>query len=90
MPIIFILLSNFLWGLIIYNKSGFFVLGASGSPYNALNLANVYQKDFIKTYPQIRPDINYYKTVNLIKEKKINNEKDLNNILITQNCNFRV
>lgn len=88
MPIIFILLSNFLWGLIIYNKSGFFVLGASGSPYNALNLANVYQKDFIKTYPQIRPDINYYKTVNLIKEKQINNEKDLNNILIKQSLDF--
>ena len=86
--IIFILLSNLLWGLVIFNKTGYFAIGSSGSPYNALNLANVYQKDFIKTYPQIRPDINYYKTIDLIKEKKINSEQDLNKILIKQSLEF--
>jgi hypothetical protein len=87
-PIIAYFLSNFLWGINIYNKSGYFAFGPYGSTYNVLNLANVYQKDFIKTYPQIRPDINYYKTVNLIKEYKINNEKDLNEILSKQSLEF--
>lgn len=87
-PLIFIIISNLIWGAYNYKLNGNFAFGPKGSAFNTLNLANVYQKNFIKTYPQIRPDINYPEIEAYLKEKNINNEKELNDILMKKSLSF--
>jgi hypothetical protein len=87
-PLIFIIISNLIWGAYNYKLNENFAFGPKGSAFNTLNLANVYQKNFIKTYPQIRPDINYPEIEAYLKEKNINNEKELNDILMKKSLSF--
>ena len=88
LPLIMIIVSNLVWGSYHFTKQNYFPIGPKGSAKNALNLANVYQKDFNSTYPRVSPDIYYYKTVELIKTKEIKGEKQLMNILINQSLIF--
>ena len=88
LPLVMIIISNLIWGSYHYKTQNYFPIGPTGSTKNALNLANVYHKDFSSTYPKVSPDIYFYKTVELIKEKKITNEKQLMDILINQSLTF--
>ena len=88
LPLIMVIVSNLAWGSYHYTKTNVFPIGPTGSAKNALNLANVYQKDFNTTYPRVSPDIYYYKIIELVKEKKITNEKQLMDILINQSLTF--
>jgi hypothetical protein len=88
LPLIMVIISNLIWGSYHYKTQNYFPLGPTGSAKNALNLANVYHKDFNSTYPRVSPDIYFYKTTELIKEKKITNEKQLMDILINQSLTF--
>ncbi len=88
LPLIMVIVSNLAWGSYHYTKTNFFPIGPTGSAKNALNLANVYQKDFNSTYPRVSPDIYYYKIIELVKEKKITGEKQLMDILINQSLTF--
>ena len=88
LPLIMVIVSNLAWGSYHYTKTNVFPIGPTGSAKNALNLANVYQKDFNSTYPRVSPDIYYYKIIELVKEKKITGEKQLMDILIKQSLTF--
>ena len=88
LPLIMVIVSNLTWGSYYYTKMNVFPIGPTGSAKNALNLANVYQKDFNSTYPRLSPDIYYYKITELVKEKKITSEKQLMDILINQSLTF--
>ena len=88
LPLIMILISNLAWGSYHYKTQNYFPIGPTGSAKNALNLANVYHEDFSSTYPRVSPDIYFYKTIELVKEKKITNEKELMDILINQSLTF--
>ena len=88
LPLIMVIVSNLAWGSYHYTKTNVFPIGPTGSAKNALNLANVYQKDFNSTYPRLSPDIYYYKITELVKEKKITSEKQLMDILINQSLTF--
>lgn len=87
-PLIIILLSNLVWGFYTLKLNNNFAIGPTGSSFNTLNLANVYQEEFIKTYPQIRPDINYENIQKYLQENNVNNEEDLNDILIKKSIKF--
>lgn len=88
LPLIMIVISNLAWGSYHYRLHNHFPIGPTGSAKNAVNLAIVYHKDFNKTYPKVSPDIYHYRTENLIKEKKIINEKQLMDILIGRSLIF--
>lgn len=87
-PLIVIIFSNLIWGFYTYKLNNNFAIGPTGSSFNTLNLANVYQKEFVKTYPQIRPDINYVNIEKYLKESNVSNEDELNDILIKKSINF--
>ena len=88
LPLIMILISNLAWGSYHYKTQNYFPIGPTGSAKNAFNLANVYHEDFSSTYPRVSPDIYFYKTIELVKEKKITDEKELMDILINQSLTF--
>tara|TARA_E500000178_G_scaffold293256_1_gene297928 strand:- start:390 stop:1703 length:1314 start_codon:yes stop_codon:yes gene_type:complete len=88
LPLIMVVISNLAWGSYHYKTQNYFPIGPTGSAKNAVNLAIVYHKDFNLTYPRVSPDIYHYKTANLIKKKKITNEKQLMDILIDQSLTY--
>ena len=88
LPLIMVIVSNLVWGSYHFTQQNYFPIGPKGSAKNALNLANVYHKDFNSTYPRVSPDIYFQKTVELIKKKDIKGEKQLMNILIDQSLIF--
>ena len=87
-PLIILIFSNLIWGSHTYKLNNNFAIGPTGSSFNTLNLANVYQGDFVKTYPQIRPDINYPNIEKYLKENNVRSEEELNKILIKKSINF--
>jgi len=82
LPIIAVILINFFWGINSFQKNGFFAFGAKGSSMNAINISLVTHKYFNTTYPEIKPDIHLGRVTEIVKDNKINNEKDLVDILI--------
>ena len=56
LPLIFLIVSNLIWGIYSYKKTGFFAYGTNLASYNAFTLNHAYNSKFTSLYPSISPD----------------------------------
>ncbi len=57
LPLIFLILSNLIWGTYSFKKTGFFAYGTNLASYNAFTLNHAYNSKFTSLYPSISPDV---------------------------------
>ena len=56
LPLIFLIISNLIWGTYSYKKTGVFAFGTNLASYNAFTLNHAYNDRFT-LYPAISPDV---------------------------------
>lgn len=86
--ILSVIISNLAWGYINFNKNKFFAIGLNGSSMNAINMTLVTNDLFNQIYPTILPDILMAKTIKIVEENNLQNERDLTNYLINRSTNY--
>ena len=57
LPLIFLIISNLIWGTYSYKKTGVFAFGTNLASYNAFTLNHAYNDRFTSLYPAISPDV---------------------------------
>ena len=57
LPLIFLIISNLIWGTYSYKKTGVFAYGTNLASYNAFTLNHAYNDKFTTLYPSISPDV---------------------------------
>ncbi len=57
LPLIFLIISNLIWGSYSYKKTGVFAYGTNLASYNAFTLNHAYNNKFNSLYPSISPDV---------------------------------
>ncbi len=57
LPIIFLIISNLIWGTYSLKKTGVFAYGTNLASYNAFTLNHAYNDKFTSLYPAISPDV---------------------------------
>lgn len=57
LPLIFLIISNLIWGTYSFKKTGVFAYGTNLASYNAFTLNHAYNDKFTTIYPSISPDV---------------------------------
>ena len=57
LPLLFLIISNIIWGTYSFKKTGFFAYGTNLASYNAFTLNHAYNEKFTSLYPEISPDV---------------------------------
>ena len=57
LPLLFLIISNLVWGIYSFKKTGVFAYGTNLASYNAFTLNHAYNDKFNSLYPSISPDV---------------------------------
>ena len=87
-PLLFVVLCSFFWGLNSYNKTGKFAFATSTTSLNGLTTGIVYHKNFTSKYPLMNPDIFWDDVFNEIKIKNIKNEWEADKYIRNKSINY--
>jgi len=83
LPLIFFLISSLSWGYYSYAKTGYFAFGIKSETLSTRTLAAAYTDGFFKNfYPKFSSDEMNKIVSNKLKDKKFNNEWEINKFLL--------
>ena len=88
LPILFLIVSNIIWGTYSYNKTGVFAAGIKLVSFNSFVLNHAYDEKFTSIYPRLSPDTITPKIEAKLPETIERDEWEINKFYFDDSLNY--